>query len=343
MKSSAIALMLAAILAGQLALGGRDYPVLLLAPAQVLLGVVAASLLLGELTWLTVIGGAASPLALAWLHGWSTSVGVAALCGCWLAPRLWLARSHQQLMRLAVVSMGAATLAGLVVARFIWAQPLYHFTACVFAGGSLALAAVIIPTDTLVASSLDAAACLLSGKTADALAAAANAHRQGQHLPSRTEGSAAQWRALLRLVDQRLALRSASIPEAETRRTELDEQIVSRAKHLASSPGPTASSTAAGPGSGPVAPEHSPSPGVTGNAAPAKDAAAQTPDPVTAGTPSAHASPAQREPTTPDGGLPPTPVSGTLVDDETPRQSTSPAAAPSAAEPPAASDPTQPT
>ena len=341
MRSFAIALMLAAILAGQLALGGHEHSLLLVAPAQVLLGVVAASLLLGELTWLTVIGGAASPLALTWLQGWSPAVAVAAQCGCWLAPRLWLADSRHKLLSLTVVSMGAAALAGLVVARFVWAQPLYHFTACVFAGGSLALATVVIPTDTLVAASLDAAARLLSGKAADALTAAASAHRQSRQLPDRTERTAAQWHALLRLADQRLAMQSASGAEPKARRAQLDDEIVALAESLVHPPAPVVAGSTATPRAGAPSPEVSPGAGATeprlATAAGAADGPASTSTPSDASPESPPASeqaapdvessqtvapPAVDEPTaaqSPPRPAPPAPADATSTTDPAPQ------------------------
>ena len=233
MKSVALSLLLAAILAGQLALAGVDSPLLLLAPAAVVLGVVASAGLLGELTWLSVVAGALSPVALTWFGPSSATLAVGAMCALWVLPRLGLARDRAELWRMASVSAIAVALAGLVTAHYLGASPLYHFTACVFGGATLALATVMVPADTVMASSLRAAATLLDGDLADTLTRAADAHRKSRGMPSPPGTKESDWRGLLKLIEQRLALRNETArDDADRERADLDQQILSAAKPL---------------------------------------------------------------------------------------------------------------
>jgi hypothetical protein len=233
MKSVALSLLLAAILAGQLALAGFDSPLLLLAPAAVVLGIVASAGLLGELTWLSVVAGALSPVALTWLGPVSTTLAIAGLCALWVVPRLGLARDRAELWRMASVSAVAVVLAGLVTAHYLGAGPLYHFTACVFGGATLALATVMVPADTVMASSLRAAAALLDGDLADTLARAADVHRKSRGMPCPPGTKENDWRDLLRLVEQRLSLRNETArDDADRERAELDQKILSAARPL---------------------------------------------------------------------------------------------------------------
>ena len=233
MKSVALSLLLAAILAGQLALAGVDSPLLLLAPAAVVLGVVASAGLLGELTWLSVVAGALSPVALTWFGPSSATLAVGAMCALWVLPRLGLARDRAELWRMASVSAIAVALAGLVTAHYLGASPLYHFTACVFGGATLALATVMVPADTVMASSLRAAAVLLDGDLADTLTRAADAHRKSRGMPSPPGTKESDWRDLLRLVEQRLALRNETArDDADRERAELDQKILAAARPL---------------------------------------------------------------------------------------------------------------
>ncbi len=233
MKSVALSLLLAAILAGQVALSSVHSPLLLLAPGAVVLGIVASAGLLGELTWLSVVAGALSPVALTWLGGTSTTLAVGAMCALWTLPRLGLARSSTELWRMGVVSAIAVALAGLVTAHYVGAGPLYHFTACVFGGATLALGTVLVPADTVMASSLRAAAALLDGTVAETLTRAADIHRKSRGMPSPPGTKEGDWRALLRLVEQRLALRNETPrDDAEREQSELDQKILSVARPL---------------------------------------------------------------------------------------------------------------
>jgi hypothetical protein len=235
MKSVALGLVLAGILAGQIALCGHERMKLLLAPAAVVLSVAAASSLLGELTWLSVVAGAVSPLALAWLSPYSPALALAVMCALWLSPRLWLARSPQQLAGIGAVSVAAAAVAGVVAARFAAAVALYYFAACVFGGSVLALAAVVLRVNTVVSSSLQSAARLLDGAVRDALLTAAEGHRRGFDAAGRRQNKQSQWQSLLRLVDQRLALRDASQPGSHGAHAELDQKILAQVRGLSAS------------------------------------------------------------------------------------------------------------
>jgi hypothetical protein len=221
MRSLALAIVLAVVLAAEIALAGRAGPVLLLAPGAVLFGVLAASCLLGDLTWLSVIAGAASPLVLSALAGESPWLALSGMTALWLAPRLWLGRDHKESLAIAATSLLAAGLAGWITSSFVAAVPLYHLTACVFGGATLALSTVIVPGDTLLACTLEAAARRLDGPVAAALREAAELHRSQRG----SGGQSQPWRDLERLVEARLARKSGDP-------TKLDASVVAAVRSL---------------------------------------------------------------------------------------------------------------
>jgi hypothetical protein len=233
MKNIALALLLAAVIAAQIALGGLDAPLVVVAPAAVLFGVTAASVLQGDVSWLSIVCGAVSPLALAWLAPLSPSLGMVVMVGLWLCPRLWLAGSRRDLALAAAVSALAAVVSGQVAGHFAAALPLYYFTACVFSGATLALAAVLVRTDTVVAHALETAARALEGPPADALRRAAELHRHGVTLGGRGRVRDQRWRRLVRLADRRVSLRRLSGGDTERARSQTDREILDLVETIA--------------------------------------------------------------------------------------------------------------
>ena len=116
------------------------------APVAVGVGVVAASALHGDVTWLTVSFGALSPLALSLVARRGRIDAVVALATLlWAAPRFALAAgtpAQRSLALAAAAAVGASVVAGLVVAAYGDADVATRFGACVFAGAALALASL---------------------------------------------------------------------------------------------------------------------------------------------------------------------------------------------------------
>lgn len=116
------------------------------APVAVGVGVVAASAIHGDVTWLTVAFGALSPLSLSLVaRRGRLDVAVALATLLWAAPGFALAAgtaAPRSLALPATASLGASIVAGLVVAAYGDADVATRLGACVFAGAALALASL---------------------------------------------------------------------------------------------------------------------------------------------------------------------------------------------------------
>lgn len=116
------------------------------APVAVGVGVVAASALHGDVTWLTVSFGALSPLALSLVaRRGRLDAGVALAALLWAAPRFVLAAGTTAQRGLALpgaAALAASVVAGLVVAAYVDADVTTRLGATVFAGAALALASL---------------------------------------------------------------------------------------------------------------------------------------------------------------------------------------------------------
>jgi hypothetical protein len=226
MKSVAVALVLSASVMAMLALEGAGLSPLVSAPIAVLIGIVAASVAAGGLTWLTISFGAASPLLLGWVGPYYPTLSLIAMTGLWLAPRAWLTRSQRDLVVLGATAFTGAVVAGLVAYHFAGASFAQHLAACVFAGAALAVSTVVVKVDTPTAHALSTAAQSLEGPVAEALRRAAEAHRYSRPLNGKDATPGDVWRKLARDADARVALRGLDGEDAEGRRAELDKAIL---------------------------------------------------------------------------------------------------------------------
>ncbi|MET0593728.1 MAG: hypothetical protein ABW133_13575 [Polyangiaceae bacterium] len=197
----------------------------------VALGVGVASLAYGEATFAAVAVGAVSPLALAALEPTSLAVAATAMCALWIAPRFVLAESRRKLATLALASLFAATIAGVVLAGYVTAPIAAHAASCVFAGSCLSLVGIVVPLPSPHAYTLRSSAAIIGGPSRETLLAAADAFESSRWHP-RGAGEGAKWRKLVRLSDQRAALERASGPRAEDLRRELDAQIAASSEEL---------------------------------------------------------------------------------------------------------------
>lgn len=232
MKSLGVAMVLSAAVMALLALEGAGLSPLLSAPIAVLIGVVAASVAAGGLTWLTIAFGAASPLLLGWVGPQYPTLSLIAMTALWLAPRAWLTRSQRDLVVLAATGLTGAVVAGLVAYHFAGASFAQHLAACVFAGAALAVSTVVVKVDTPTAHALQTAAEALEGPVAEALRRAAEAHRNNRPLSDK-DTPTSTWRKLVHDADARVALRGLDGEDPDRRRAELDEAILDTvaAKH----------------------------------------------------------------------------------------------------------------
>jgi hypothetical protein len=154
------------------------------------------------------------------------------MCFLWIAPRFLLAETRRTLAALVGASIVAAAVAGLIFAAYIDSPTSAHLASCIFAGSCLSLVGILIPVDTGVAWALRTAAAAIESPSRHALERAARAHRQATRLPSLTS-KRSQWRALVRLADQRAGLRTLDGAEADEARRDLDARIETLAAELA--------------------------------------------------------------------------------------------------------------
>jgi hypothetical protein len=210
------------------------------AGAAVAIGIVVTALAYGQATFLSIGIGALSPLAFSLLERHSLGLAAMALCSTWMLPRLVLAPSRPVFALLAALSIAASAVAGFVFAAYVDAGWAAELASCLFAGSCLSLVG-LVPVDTGVAFALRTAAAAIDSPAREALERAARIHRQSHARLSRS-----QWRALVRLGDERAALQQ-SHAENESARKDLDERIATLAAELAPADPTNSPGVVAGP------------------------------------------------------------------------------------------------
>jgi hypothetical protein len=235
LRSLVVALGAAVVLFAFSALGEAPGGAAVRAALSVALGVSAASLVYGEATFAAVAVGAVSPLAFRALEPMSLAGAAAVLALLWLAPRFVLAETPKKLTVLAVVSLAAAAIAGIILAAYVAAPLASHAASCVFAGSCLSLVGIVVPLPSPETHALRASAAIVDGLSKGALLAAADAF-ESSRWHGRAAGEARKWRKLVRLSDRRAALERVSGPRAADLRAELDAQIATAAGELLPTP-----------------------------------------------------------------------------------------------------------
>lgn len=246
MRSFTAALVLSAALVALVALGQLYVSPIWTAPATVLLGVLAASLVTGGLTWLSVVSGALGALAFGWLATISPSAAFVVLCASWLAPRAVLTRTQRDLVVFAAAAVPGAIVAGLVASYFAAAPFAQHLAACIFAGAALAISNVVVRVDAPLAHGLRTAGRALGGEVGPLLENAADAYGANAEASADRRLPRGKFKDLLRDADTRVALRGATGEEAERKRAELDARIRDQAEALRANE-PTKESKQVGP------------------------------------------------------------------------------------------------
>jgi hypothetical protein len=199
--------------------------------AGVALGVGVTALFNGEPTFLAVALGAFSPLAFAAIEPLAHGAAATALCLLWLAPRFVLADTRRKLVASMAASVVAAGIAGSIFAAYADAPLAAHAASCVFAGSCLSLVGVVVQLPTTKAHALAAAAAVIDAPLRDVLLRAAEAH-DGSRWQPRSSAARRNWRALVRLSDQRAAIQRATGIEATAQRRDLDDRIEGIARDL---------------------------------------------------------------------------------------------------------------
>jgi hypothetical protein len=226
-RSTANAIAFAACLLAFASLGALHEP-LVRAAVAVLLGTLMTVVAYGHATFFAVGIGAVSPLLFAMLEKRSLGVAAFAMCLAWLSPRLVLAESRTRLALLVVASAAAATVAGFVFASYVDAPFAVHAASCVFAGSCLSLVG-LFSVETHVSFALRTAARAIDSGAREALERAARVHRLSH--PTKLQSS--QWRALVRLADERAAAQRATSADVDATRQELDQRIAALVEELA--------------------------------------------------------------------------------------------------------------
>jgi hypothetical protein len=232
MRSIAVALVLAAALVALIALQQLDASRLWVAPAMVIIGVAAACVATGGVTWLAVVFGSLGALAFGWLSGWNPTVALVATSAGLLAARGFLAPSQRDLVVFATAAVPAAIVAGLVAAHFAAAPLAQHLAACVFAGAALAVSHVVVRVDDPMTHGLDLAGKAIDGESGEALLQLVQARRVHAQSGSETAGPRERWAELLRKADALAALRGSSGAEADSKRAHLDREVTRTARDL---------------------------------------------------------------------------------------------------------------
>ncbi len=232
MRSIVVALVLAAALVALIALQQLEASRLWVAPAMVLIGVAAACVATGGVTWLAVVFGSLGALSLGWISGWNPSVALVATSASLLAARGFLARSQRDLVVFATAAVPAALVAGLVASHFAAAPLAQHLAACVFAGAALAVSHVVVRVDDPMTHGLDLAGKAIEGESGEALLRLVQARRVHAQSGSDTASPRERWAELLRKADALAALRGSSGAEADSKRADLDREVAHTAQDL---------------------------------------------------------------------------------------------------------------
>ncbi len=198
------------------------------AAVAVALGTLVTVVAYGEATFFSVGVGAVSPLAFALLEKHSLGWATFALCVAWIAPRLVLAESSKRLALLATASVAASLVAGFVFAAYVDAPLAVHAASCLFAGSCLSLVG-LFPVETHVSFALRTAAFAVDSEAREALERAARVHRLSRPTKSQTQ----QWRALVRLADERAAAQRATVADVDAMRKDFDQRILALVDELA--------------------------------------------------------------------------------------------------------------
>ena len=200
--------------------------------AGVIMGVVVTTLIYGEGTFVAVSLGAMSPLVFAAAERTSLAIATAAMCLLWLAPRFVLAPSRRRLTVLVTVSAVAAAVAGCIFAAYLEAPWAAHIASCIFAGSCLALVGVVVPIPSATAFALRTAAAAVDAPIREVVLRAADAYESSRWQP-RPRAARRQWRALVRLTDQRASLERARGGSTEEQRQDIDRRIEAVTSELA--------------------------------------------------------------------------------------------------------------
>lgn len=237
MKSVALALSLAALLLSAVTLQQWYASAWLVAPVIVVVGVLGASSLQAGVSWLSVVAGALSPLALQWVDPVSPWLAMSALCLLWAVPRIWLARTVRALLVLGAAGLLLSLLAGWMTSAYTHDTLLHGLAACVFAGASLSLLPLLSRTDTPVAHALD-----VSGRVLDdspvrtAILAAADFHRTQRRERFADSVPGTKWRKLAAMADRRAAMHKNAPGAAIAAREQLDAALLALAAQLTTEP-----------------------------------------------------------------------------------------------------------
>ena len=232
LRSILVALGAAACLLAFAALGELPGGPIARALAGVIMGVVVTTLIYGEATFVAVSLGATSPLVFAAAERTSLALATAAMCLLWLVPRFVLATSRRRLTVLVTVSTVAAAVAGWIFAAYLDAPWAAHVASCVFAGSCLALVGVVVPVASATAFALRTAASAVDAPIREVVLRAADSYESSRWQP-RPRAARRQWRALVRLTDQRASLERARGGSAEEQRQDIDRRIEAVTSELA--------------------------------------------------------------------------------------------------------------
>ena len=235
LRSILVALGAAACLLAFAALGELPGGPIARALAGVITGVLVTTLIYGQATFVAVSLGAMSPLVFAAAERTSLALATAAMCLLWLMPRFVLAPSRRRLTILVTVSAGAAAVAGWIFAAYLEAPWAAHIASCIFAGSCLALVGVVVPVPSATALALRTAAAAVDAPIRAVVLRAADEYESSRWQP-RPRAARRQWRALVRLTDQRASLERARGGSAEEQRQDLDQRIETLTSELAAEP-----------------------------------------------------------------------------------------------------------
>ncbi|MBI5536422.1 MAG: hypothetical protein HY898_27115 [Deltaproteobacteria bacterium] len=235
MRSIALALLLAALLVVQISLHASGVDSLLIAPVSVVIGVAAAIVAQGGISWIAVALGAGSSLAFGWLDGWSPVFATAAMCLLWLAPRVWLARTKADLIVGGATALGASALCAVVLVRYASEPLVMHVASCVFAGAALAMATLAGRSDTPLLHALRVASRAARGPARESL------EKVVMLMAQRDEAGVAsakrsfprgQLRRIARLADQLIAQQDFQGEDALRAREQLEARLSDAIKDL---------------------------------------------------------------------------------------------------------------
>ena len=244
LRSILVALGAAACLLAVAALGELPGGPIARALAGVIMGVGVTTLIYGEATFVAVALGAMSPLVFVAAERTSLALATAAMCLLWLVPRFVLAPSRRRLTILVTVSAVAAGVAGWIFAAYLDAPWSAHVASCVFAGSCLALVGVVVPVASATALALRTAAAAVDAPIREVVLRAADSYESSRWQP-RPRAARRQWRALVRLTDQRASLERARGGSAEERRRDIDRRIEGVTSELTAEPDAAAPSDSA--------------------------------------------------------------------------------------------------